>query len=214
MLPQQTLILHDTIRENIACGRPGASDHDIVQAARAAAHDFITGLPHGYDTPIDPHTAQLSGGQLQRIAIARAMLRDAPVLVLDEPTTGLDAVAARRILTPLRRLMAGRTTILITHDVNLAPDAVLDHGHLTESGTHTHLLTQQGTYALLHHSHSDTPNTPNLATRPIPPWNQERPPTPRPAAPLLPAGPPRAPGQPSPVPPAFPAPTSPDTPRA
>ncbi|WP_189262216.1 ABC transporter ATP-binding protein [Streptomyces fuscichromogenes] len=155
LLPQETLILHDSVHENIACGRPGATDADVVRAARAAdAHDFVAALPDGYDTPIDPHTAELSGGQLQRLAIARAMLRDAPVLVLDEPTTGLDAATARRVITPLRRLMRGRTTIMITHDLNLAPDAdrilVLDHGRLVETGTHHELLTLEGSYAHLH----------------------------------------------------------------
>jgi ATP-binding cassette subfamily B protein len=162
LLPQETLILHDTIRENIACGRPGASDHEVVRAARdAAADEFIRALPEGYDTRIDPHTAQLSGGQLQRIAIARAMLRGAPVLVLDEPTTGLDALAARRVVRPLRRLMSGRTTIMITHDLNLAPDAdrilVLDHGRLVETGTHRELLALNGTYARLHGSQNGSP---------------------------------------------------------
>ncbi|MFJ3773978.1 ABC transporter ATP-binding protein [Streptomyces sp. NPDC090075] len=156
LLPQQTLILNGTVRENIECGRPGATDTEIEQAARdAAAHDFITALPEGYDTHIAPGTAALSGGQLQRIAIARAMLRAAPVLVLDEPTAGLDAIAARQVVAPLRKLMAGRTTIMITHDLTLAPDAdrilVVDRGRLVEAGTHAELLAREGAYATLAH---------------------------------------------------------------
>ncbi|WP_327320708.1 ABC transporter ATP-binding protein [Streptomyces sp. NBC_01235] len=157
LLPQETLVLHDTVRANIACGRSGASDQAIEAAARAAdAHDFITALPDGYDTRIDPNSARLSGGQLQRLAIARAVLRDAPVLVLDEPTTGLDAIATRRIVEPLRRLMAGRTTIMITHDLNLAPDAdrilVVDQGRIIEMGRHDDLLAHGGVYAGLYGS--------------------------------------------------------------
>ncbi|MFF2385276.1 ABC transporter ATP-binding protein [Streptomyces sp. NPDC058108] len=154
LLPQETPVLRGTVRENIACGRPGASMEDIERAARdAAAHDFVSALPGGYDTPIAPGTATLSGGQLRRIAIARAMLRAAPVLVLDEPTAGLDPVAARLVMRPVRRLMAGRTTVLITHDLSLAPDAdrilVVDGGRLLETGTHDELLARGGTYTRL-----------------------------------------------------------------
>ncbi|MFJ8104756.1 ABC transporter ATP-binding protein [Streptomyces sp. NPDC096132] len=157
LLPQETLVLHDTVRANIACGRPGASDQAIVDAAKAAdAHDFITALPQGYDTQVDPNSSRLSGGQLQRLAIARAVLRDAPVLVLDEPTTGLDAIATRRIIEPLRRLMTGRTTIMITHDLTLTPDAdrilVIDHGEIVETGRHEDLINRGGTYTRLHGS--------------------------------------------------------------
>ncbi len=171
LLPQETLVLHDTVRANIACGRPGASDHAIEEAARTAdAHDFITALPDGYDTRVDPNSARLSGGQLQRLAIARAVLRDAPVLVLDEPTTGLDAIASRRIVEPLRRLMAGRTTIVITHDLDLAPDAdrilVIDRGRITESGRHDELLALGGTYAHLYSSRTETSAGP---AEPFPP---------------------------------------------
>ncbi|MFI9255685.1 ABC transporter ATP-binding protein [Streptomyces sp. NPDC053069] len=160
LLPQETLVLHDTVRANIACGRPGASDQAIEEAAKAAdAHDFIVRLPEGYDTQVDPHSARLSGGQLQRLAIARAILRDSPVLVLDEPTTGLDAMAARRVVKPLRRLMAGRTTIMITHDLNLAPDAdhilVVDRGRIVEIGRHDELLARGGAYARLHRSQNN-----------------------------------------------------------
>ncbi|MFF2960914.1 ABC transporter ATP-binding protein [Streptomyces sp. NPDC057963] len=154
LLPQETLVLHDTIEENIGCGRTDVTHRDVVEAARAAdAHAFIRTLPEGYDTVISTGTSRLSGGQLQRIAIARAMLRDAPVLLLDEPTTGLDRLAAQRILAPLRRLAEGRTTIVITHDLALAADAdrilVLDEGRLVESGTHTQLLGRKGLYATL-----------------------------------------------------------------
>ncbi|MEE4424489.1 ABC transporter ATP-binding protein [Streptomyces bugieae] len=158
LLPQDTLVLHDTIEENIGCGRPHATHEDVVRAARAAdAETFISALPDGYRTVIAPGTARLSGGQLQRVAIARAMLRDAPVLVLDEPTTGLDILATQRILAPLRRLAEGRTTLVISHDLDLATDAdrilVLDRGRLVESGTHPELLAHNGLYSTLFHAH-------------------------------------------------------------
>ena len=124
LLPQQSRLFHATIRDNIAYGRPGADEDEIVQAARDAdAHSFITALPDGYLTVVGEDGFQLSGGQRQRIAIARAFLRSTPVLVLDEPTAGLDAESVGRLVEPLRRLMKGRTAVLITHDLALAQEA-------------------------------------------------------------------------------------------
>ncbi|WP_369388166.1 ABC transporter ATP-binding protein [Streptomyces sp. CG1] len=152
---QETLVFHGTVRENIAYGRPGASEADIVAAARAAdAHEFIERLPEGYDTLVGQRGRTLSGGQCQRLAIARAMIRDAPVLLLDEPTTGLDVRSGRRIMDPLRRLMAGRTTVVISHNLLTVRDAtrivVLDHGRVVEHGAHDDLIRDRGTYARLH----------------------------------------------------------------
>jgi ATP-binding cassette subfamily B protein len=124
LLLQETILFPGTVRDNIAYGRPHAAEQQILAAARAAdAHEFINGLPEGYGTQVGQRGRLLSGGQRQRISIARAILRDAPVLVLDEPTAGLDTAGARRVMTPLARLMAGRTTILITHDLALAAQA-------------------------------------------------------------------------------------------
>ena len=155
---QETLLLDGTIADNILAGRPGAGHRELVSAARAADADtFIAALPKGYDTPVGQRGRLLSGGQRQRIAIARAMIRDAPILLLDEPTTSLDAEATERILAPMRRLMAGRTTIVISHDLLTVTDAqqilYLDRGRVTETGTHTELLGLGGRYADLHRLH-------------------------------------------------------------
>ncbi len=158
MLLQETLVFDGTARENIAYGKPGATEDEIVQAARAAdAHDFIMTLPSGYDTVVGQKGRLLSGGQRQRIAIARAMVRDAPVLVLDEPTTGLDAESSQRVIEPLRRLMEGRTTIVISHNLLTAREAteilVLQDGRVAERGTHQELLERDGAYAYLYRLH-------------------------------------------------------------
>lgn len=136
LLPQTSQMFRASVRDNIAYGRPDASDTDIVQAARDAdAHDFITRLPRGYQTVLGHDGLQLSGGQTRRITIARAFLRATPVLVLDEPTADLDSEAALRLITPLRRLMAGRTTVLITHDAALGAQADTVYT-LNSDGTH------------------------------------------------------------------------------
>jgi ABC-type multidrug transport system fused ATPase/permease subunit len=154
VLPQEALFFDVTVREAIAYGRPGASDREIVEAARAAgAHHFIERLAQGYDTRIGQRGRGLSGGQRQRLAIARALLRDAPVLVLDEPTTGLDDENATQILGSIRRLMAGKTTIIVSHDLHLVRQAtrivVLDRGRVAEEGSHQSLMTCDGLYARL-----------------------------------------------------------------
>jgi ABC-type multidrug transport system fused ATPase/permease subunit len=158
VLLQETLIFDGTIRENIAYGRPGASEAEIIRAAQAAdAHEFIAALPAGYDTLVGQKGRRLSGGQRQRLAIARAMIRDAPILILDEPTTGLDAAAGQRIVEPLRRLMSGRTTIVISHNLLTVREAtsivVLEDGHVVERGTHAELLVRGGRYAQLYRLH-------------------------------------------------------------
>src|SRR3954449_9830691 len=125
LLLQETMLPDTTVRDVIAYGREGATDADVEAAARAAdAHAFIAALPDGYDTRVGQRGRTLSGGQRQRLAVARALIRDTPVLVLDEPTTGLDAAARDRLLGPLGRLMAGRTAILISHD-----PGVVVHAH-------------------------------------------------------------------------------------
>ncbi|MER7356845.1 ABC transporter ATP-binding protein [Nonomuraea dietziae] len=122
LLQQENLLFSGTVRDNIAYGRPDASQEDVVRAATlAGVHDFVMALPKRYDTRIGARGRLLSGGQRQRLAIARAILRDTPVLVLDEPMTGLDEKTAAQIMEPLRVLMAGRTTILITHDLRHVP---------------------------------------------------------------------------------------------
>jgi ATP-binding cassette subfamily B protein len=164
---QETLLLDGTIADNIRAGRPEATQDQLVTAAKAAdAHEFISALPEGYETRVGQRGRLLSGGQRQRIAIARAMVRDAPILLLDEPTTSLDADATQRILTPLRRLITGRTTIIISHNLLTVTDAdqiiYIEHGRVTETGTHDQLLADDHQYAHLYHlQHSSKTGTPS-----------------------------------------------------
>ncbi|HKC46444.1 MAG TPA: ABC transporter ATP-binding protein [Gemmatimonadales bacterium] len=152
---QDTLLFAASIRENIAYGAPEASSEEIEAAARLAnAHGFIEMLPQGYDTAAGERGVTLSTGQRQRIAIARAAIRHAPVLILDEPTVGLDGENERAVIEALERLAAGRTTFLITHDLQLASRAdlilYLDGGHVCERGTHATLMRAGGRYAMLY----------------------------------------------------------------
>jgi ATP-binding cassette, subfamily B, bacterial len=159
---QDTLVFDGTVAENIKWGRPDASTDDVVQAARDAdAHQFITGLPQGYQTRVGQRGMMLSGGQRQRIALARAMIRNAPVLLLDEPTTGLDAVSTQRVMAPLRRAMAGRTTIVISHNLLTVSDAdrivYLERGRVAGYGTHQELMATAPGYAELYRLHHPEP---------------------------------------------------------
>src|SRR6266566_5009282 len=155
LVTQEPFLFDDTVAANIAYGREGAGMDDIIAAAQAgAAHEFITQLPDGYDTRTGEGGLRLSGGQRQRIAIARAMLRDAPILLLDEATSSLDSENERLVQDAMRRLMKGRTTIVIAHRLASITDAdriyVLDQGCVAESGTHRELLARGGIYARLY----------------------------------------------------------------
>jgi subfamily B ATP-binding cassette protein MsbA len=154
LVTQEPFLFDDTIRANIAYARPDASRADIEAAARAAAaHEFITSLPAGYETGVGEAGARLSGGQRQRIAIARAFLKDAPILLLDEATSALDTESEAQVQAALKRLMAGRTTLLIAHRLSTVRNAdriyVIDKGRVVETGDHDSLVRAGGLYARL-----------------------------------------------------------------
>jgi ATP-binding cassette subfamily B protein len=154
VVSQETYLLHTTVRENLRHARPDATDADIEAAARAAQiHDLIAGLPEGYDTVVGSRGHRFSGGEKQRIAIARTLLRDPRVLVLDEATSALDTETERAVQRALDELSHGRTTITIAHRMSTVRGAdriaVIDHGRTVESGTHDDLLARRGRYATL-----------------------------------------------------------------
>ena len=154
VVPQDTVLVNDTILYNIAYGRPGATRAEIEDAARfARIHDFITGLPDGYDTPVGERGLKLSGGEKQRVAIARVILKAPDILIFDEATSALDTKTEREIQASLAEVAAGRTTLIIAHRLSTIVDAdqilVLDQGRIVERGHHRELIALGGVYATM-----------------------------------------------------------------
>jgi ATP-binding cassette subfamily B protein len=152
IVPQDTVLFNDTIEYNIAYGKPGASKEEIIAAAKAAyIHDFIESLPDSYATMVGERGLKLSGGEKQRVAIARTLLKNPAILIFDEATSALDSKAEQAIQAQLKEIAQSRTTLVIAHRLSTIADAgqilVLDHGRIIERGTHGQLLAANGAYA-------------------------------------------------------------------
>jgi subfamily B ATP-binding cassette protein MsbA len=151
LVTQDSILFNDTVRNNIGLGKENAAEEEIVAAARIAnAHEFITALPMGYDTNIGDSGNKLSGGQKQRLSIARAVLKNPPIMILDEATSALDTESERLVQDALERMMENRTSIVIAHRLSTIQNAhtivVLQQGEIVEKGTHTELMAKQGIY--------------------------------------------------------------------
>jgi subfamily B ATP-binding cassette protein MsbA len=162
---QETVLFRGTIRDNIAYGKPGATEEEIIEAARLAnADEFIQRMPHGYDTMVGERGSTLSGGQRQRIGIARAVVRNSPILMLDEPTAALDTESEKLVMEALERLMKGRTVITIAHRLSTIRDSdkivVLKGGYVAEEGPHDELVAKGGIYADLWGTQAASPSPP------------------------------------------------------
>jgi subfamily B ATP-binding cassette protein MsbA len=154
LVDQETILFHDTVANNIRYGKPAATDDEVMKAAQAAyAHEFIIGMSHDYQTNIGDRGVRLSGGQRQRLCIARALLKNAPILILDEATSALDTESEQMVQKALDNLMVDRTTFVIAHRLSTVIHAdkiiVLENGRIVESGSHKLLLVSNGLYSRL-----------------------------------------------------------------
>jgi ATP-binding cassette subfamily B protein len=152
IVPQDTVLFNDTVEYNIAYGRPGATREEVEAAARAARiHDFIVSTPGGYETTVGERGLKLSGGEKQRVAIARTLLKNPPILIFDEATSALDSANERAIQAELTSVAQDKTTLVVAHRLSTVVDAheilVMEQGYIVERGTHVQLLAQGGRYA-------------------------------------------------------------------